>query len=88
MDLSPLYYRQRERERERLRAERQAMRTAEEKKLAHTLPNPEPFTQFETLQAPSVDADISTAQLFSIAKEVPLKQVCAISCLTPSGLID
>ena len=69
--------RQREKERERLKAERQAMRTAEERKLAHTPANPDPYTMFETLQAPTLDVGVSTAQLFSMIKEVPSRQVRA-----------
>ena len=67
--------RKRERERENLRAERQAMRTAEERKLSHTLPTPDPYTQFEPLQAPTLDSDISTAKLFDMTKHVPSRQV-------------
>ena len=70
--------RQKEKEREKMKTERQAMRTTEERKLAHTLPTPDPFTQFETLQAPKLDVDISTVQLFSMMKQVPKRQVGTI----------
>ena len=53
------------------------MRTAEERKLAHTAANPDPYTMFETLQAPTLDVGVSTTQLFSMIKEVPSRQVRA-----------
>ena len=67
--------RQRKKERDRLKSERHAMRNAEERKMSHTLPNPDPYNQFQALHVPTLDPDIATSQLFSLLREVPLRQV-------------
>ena len=63
--------RNREKERETMKVERAAMRAAEEKKMGQTLPNPDPYTQFDTLHVPTVDVSISTDKMFEMMKNAP-----------------